>query len=112
MEPQTLIATIEAAITEWTGCSWAHDRLVVLADGTKQTIVCDGGSNECPYCYRAENHAKVAAAYGREAIREVRAGRLDLALRLVEQAKYLERQYGDSPTWDPVYRMIRDQVSE
>lgn len=94
-----LIGMIEAAQSAWDSCDWTHD--APSEDGER--VVCDGGDEDtCDYCRRATAAAKGAIAIGDHAITAIRAGDINRAKSLVEQARSIESEWGDCPAWREV----------
>ena len=95
---EDLVNAIEAAITAWVGCDWTHNH-----PDSETHCYCEGGNeNNCEYCAAVVESAKVAALWGRVAIRALRGGDHADAVIALEKAVSMEDQWGDCPTWGPV----------
>ena len=107
------IAKIEAVYLRvsngWDGADWTHEAEIEFngdADEDDERSYCTGDVDGCALCAEAKADAKLAEAHGANAIAMVRQGDMDGALNEVEWATAIEGEYGDTPTWGPLWEAI------
>lgn len=59
-----------------------------------------------------ESSAEAAAKEGQEALEYLRRGDIERARRSIQVSVDIENQYGDSPTWGPVMRLLAELEEE
>jgi hypothetical protein len=92
---ETIRSLYNAATGSWTGADWAH---YVRRNGRDTAVECDGAT-KCETCRDAKDSAMEAEDLAKAAMEAVAAGDLAKAARLAGEARGVEDQWGDAPTW-------------